>query len=181
MGQNLYLDVRICGYKGEAIRIFAQYDLRNNTIVVSNILPYRPDTTKQLTSEQLAQRQALQKDTLLVVDNRLAFDEYDLLFDEKEHLDFAAEAFFEYDKQGMLVIPDELKGRTNLQSVLEIRKLELSRGTVWELNASRVQNTHIAVLALCYAAKKATMGMGMGQLLSGGGNDSQHSMMPFML
>lgn len=180
MGHSLYLDVRIAGYKGEPVRIFAQYDLRNHAIMVSNILPYRP-AIKELSEEQLARRQAIKKDTLLIVDNRLAFDDYDLLFDEKEHLDAAADAFFEYEKQGMLMIPDELKGRTNVQSVLEIRKLELNRGTVWQLNAARVQNTHIAILALCYAAKKATIGMNMGKLLDNKSGISGHSMMPFML
>lgn len=181
MGQNLYLDVRISGYKGEPVRIFSQYDLNNNTIMVSNILPYRPASNQHLTDKQMQARQALQKDTLLIVDNRLAFEDYDLLFDEKEHLDGAADAFFEYEKQGMIIIPDELKGRTNVQSVLEIRKLELSRGTVWELNASRVQNTHMAILALCYAAKKATIGSNMGRLLKESNRTSNHSMMPFML
>ena len=181
--QQLYIDVRICNYKGEPIRIFAQYDNRNNAIILSNILPYRPvNNDDNLTNEQKEKKQAIKRDTILVVDNRMAFDDYDMLFLESEHLDFAAQAYFEYEKQQMLIIPDELKGRTNLQSIIEMKKLELNKGSVWELNSQSVQNTHIAVLALCYAAKKATIGRTMGNLLHDDKPySSDHSMMPCIL
>lgn len=180
---QLYLDVRICNYKGEPVRIFAQYDNRNNTIIVSNIMPYRPiNNDETLTDKQKQKKQAIKRHTLLVVDNRLAFDDYDLLFLESEHLDFAAQAYFEFDKQQMLIIPDELKGRTNLQSVLNLKKLELNKGSVWELNSQSVQNTHIAVLALCYAAKKATIGRSMSTVLHDDKpQQKNHSMMPCIL
>lgn len=180
--QQLYLDVRICNYKGEPVRIFSQYDLKNNAIIVSKIMPYRPLGNEDLTDEQKAKRQAIKRDTLLVVDNRMAFDDYDMLFIEAEHLDFAAQAYFEFNKQQMLIIPQELQGRTNLQTVLEMKKLELNKGSVWELNSQSVQNTHIAILALCYAAKKATIGRSMGVLLNDTESySSDHSMMPCLL
>lgn len=180
--KQLYLDIRICNYKGEPVRIFAQYDGQNHYIILSNILPYRPSSDGTLSDEQKERKQAIKRHTLLVVDNRLAFDDYDMLFIEQEHLDFAAQAYFEYDKQQMLIIPDELKGRTNLQSVLEMRKLELNKGAVWELNSQSVQNTHIAILALCYAVKKSTANLSINRLLDDkSGGRSNHSMMPCIL
>lgn len=180
--QQLYLDVRICNYKGEPVRLFSQYDLRNNVLILSGILSFKPVVNHNLTDEEIVKKEAIKRNTLLVVDNAMAFGDYDLLFNEREHLDYAAQAYFDYDKQGVLAMPDEIKGRTNMGNIVQLKKMELNKGSTWELNTASVQNIHIAVLALCYAAKKATGGVAVSRMIGDTeAKESYHSMMPYMV
>ena len=87
--------------QGDPVRIFAAFDMRNNTIQVSNILPFRPSNdVSELSQEALEKRQAAKKQTLIITDCPDAFDDYDIAFSPNDHLDIAALAYINYNRQG---------------------------------------------------------------------------------
>ncbi|WP_151765775.1 hypothetical protein [Acinetobacter colistiniresistens] len=162
----IYLDSRMGSFKGDPVRIFAAFDTRNNSIVVANLLPFRPSTDESMLSpEEIEKRKAIKRNSIIVTDCPDAFEDYNIAFNPNDHLDIAALAYMTYERQGVLVIDDELKGRANVASVMDGKRLELDKGVVYQLDPSRTNNIHIAVLGLCYAAKKSRGGASVLNLL----------------
>lgn len=181
---KMYLDVRMATFKGDPVRIFAAFDMRNNTIQVSNILPFRPSNdVSELSQEALEKRQAAKKQTLIITDCPDAFDDYDIAFSPNDHLDIAALAYINYNRQGVLIIDNELKGRANVENVLDAKKLELGKGMVYQLDPQTTNNLHVAVLGLCYGAKRATGGANVLNILDRQEEQEIHdnSVMPFTI
>lgn len=180
----IYLDARMGSFKGDPVRIFAAFDIRNNSIIVANLLPFRPSTDESsLTTEELEKRKAIKSNSIIVTDCPDAFEDYNISFNPNEHLDIAAQTYMTFDRQGVLVIDDELKGRANVASVIDAKKLELGKGVVYQLDPQRTNNIHIAVLGICYAAKKSRGGASVLNMLE---DTQQHetyddSVMPFTI
>lgn len=180
----MYIDVRIATFKGDPVRILCSFDMRNNTIMVSNVLPFRPSTDEsQLSPQQIEEKRAIKRQSLIVTDCPDAFADYNIAFNPNEHLDIAANAYITYNRQGVLIIAPEIKGRANVESVLDAKKLELGKGMVYQLDPQTTNNLHVAVLALCYAAKKATGGVSVLNILE---DQQEHepydeSVMPFTI
>lgn len=181
----VYLDARMATFQGEPVRILSAFDMRNNTILVSSILPFRPSNDEsKLSKEDIEKKRAIQNQSLIITDSPDSFDNYDIAFNPNEHLDQAAHAYMTYNRQGVLIIQDELKGRANVDAVLDAKNLELTKGMVWHLNPQRTNNLHIAVLGLCYGAKRATGGAGMLDMLhdqDGEQDVIDDSVMPFTI
>lgn len=180
----MFLDVRIATFKGDPVRIFCAFDMRNNNILVSSILPFRPSGDEsQLTDEDKARKKVIKSQSLIVTDCPDAFDDYNIAFNSNEHLDLAAAAYIAYNRQGVLIIDEAIRGRANVESVMDAKKLELGKGMVYQLDPQTTNNLHVAVLALCYAAKKAAGGANILNIL----NDQQEhepydeSVMPFTI
>lgn len=153
---KLYFDVRIAGFKGKSQRIFAQYDVRNQHLQVAKILPfYQIKNDDELTPEQLKKRREIEKSTLLVTDSPNLVPDFDLHFKADEYLDYSARAYLEYERQGILSLPVEIKSQANVDNILDMKKLEMDRGLVYHLDPSATQNLHVCILALCYATKKS--------------------------
>lgn len=181
---KIYLDARIATFRGEPVRIFAAFDMRNNSILVSNLLPFRPsENTSNLTQEEIEKRIAIQNQTLIVTDSPDSFDHYDIAFHPDTHLDIAANAYITYNRQGVLIVNEELRGRANVENVLDAKKLELSKGMVYQLDPQSTNNIHVAILAMCYAAKKATGGVGVLDIMNDQNDKPAYdeSVMPFTI
>lgn len=181
---KVFLDVRMATFKGDPVRLLCEYDIRNNTIIVSNILPFRPsDDESKFTPEQIEMKRAIKQQTMVITDCPDAFDDYNIAFNPNEHLDVAALAYLSYNREGVLSIEPELKGRANVESVMDAKKLELGKGMVYQLDPSLTNNIHIAILGLCYGAKKANGSMNVLNIFESDTHDDPHddSLMPFTI
>ncbi|WP_417212071.1 hypothetical protein [Acinetobacter venetianus] len=181
---KVYLDVRMASFKGTAVRLFSAYDIRNNTILVSKELPFRPsDDDSKLSPEEKEKKLAIANQTLIITDSPDAFSNYDIAFLPNDHLDMAANAYLAYHRQGVLQINEEIKGRANVENVLDAKNLEIGKGMVYQLDPQSTTNLHIAVLALCFGAKRATGGSTVLHLLDEENTAQVHdeSVMPFTI
>nr|WP_314367355.1 hypothetical protein [uncultured Acinetobacter sp.] len=147
-------DVRIGSYNGAQIRLVGKYDDLNRTLSISKLLPYNSSVSLEGKSEDEQKKiKALQRHTITVVDSAISFSKWDLHFIEKEHLEAAAAAYYEFRRGGCLKLGKDVE-RIDIDNVLQTRKLEMS-GSVYELNQEDTENRHIALLVSCWAAKRA--------------------------
>lgn len=147
-------DVRIGSYNGAQIRLVGKYDDLNRTLSISKLLPYNSGANLEGKSEQAQKKiKALQRHTITVVDSAISFPKWDLHFIEKEHLEAAAAAYYEFRRGGCLKLGKDVE-RIDIDNVLQVRKLDMS-GSAYELNQEDTENRHIALLVSCWAAQRA--------------------------
>lgn len=147
-------DVRIGSYNGVKVRLVGKYDDLNRTFTIAKVLSYTSKAELEgKTEAQKKQILALQRHTINVVDSPLAFPKWDLHFIEKDHLEEAAAAYYEFLRGGCLKLGKDIE-RIDIANVLQIKKLEMA-GSVYELNQEETENRHIALLVSCWAAKRA--------------------------
>lgn len=155
MKQEMYIDCRVGNFGDDAIRIIALCDGQNDQVVIAKTLPYMPPKNpyKGKTAEQIAQMKSIEQNTVVAVDNKIAFAKWDLYFVEKEHLDEAIQAYYLLDRTKCLVLSDEVKQQCSPNNIIEIRKMDVS-GKKVELNSDEVTNSNMGVLIVCWAAMR---------------------------
>lgn len=155
MSQQMFIDCRVAGSNGDAVRIFATVDKQNDTLSIAKLLAYQPpvDPYKGKTPEQIAQIKNIQANTIIVVDNATAFKKWDMCFSPLEHLDQAVQDYYSMKRLGRLRLAPEVEAMCNPETIIEVRKTDL-RGNVYELDSSAVTNNHFAVLISCWVAIK---------------------------
>lgn len=181
---SVYLDVRMATFKGEPCRILSEFDIRNNSIMVSQLLPFRPSNDdSKLTPEQIELKKSIQRLSIIITDCPDAFPDYNIAFDSNEHLEFAARAYLNFKNQNVLRINAEIQGRANVEQVLDAKKLELGKGIIYQLDPQQTNNVHIAILGLCYGAKKAMGSAAMLNIMESSeeGEAFDESVMPFTI
>ena len=153
MKQQVYIDCRIGTFGEDALRMIALYDSQNDQLVISRKLPYQPPKNpyKGKTAEQIAQMKEIALNTVVVVDNSLAFAKWDLNFSENEHLDEAVQAYYLLNRNKSLILGDEVKQQCNPEGVIAVRSMDLS-GKKYELNSEELTNGNMGVLLVCWAA-----------------------------
>lgn len=145
----LFLDVRVNNYKGEAKRIVAVCDTSNGLLYISDEKKYRTVDEKPVTPEQ----KEIAAKTLVVTDSPKIVQQWNLAFDEKVHLAEAVQAYQEKSSNYLLQLAESVQGRFDLRDSLQIRKLELSAGQVWELHPD-IDNGKMCTLLACWAAAR---------------------------
>lgn len=176
----LVLDIRVNNYKGDPKRIVAICDTSSGLLYISDEKKYRTTDEKPVTPEEIA---AANK-TLIVTDAPRIVQKWNLAFDEKEHLPEAVKAYHEKYNNHLLQLSESIQGRFHLRDSLQVRKLELSSGQVWEL-APDIDNGKMCTLLACWAAVRGTASYEVGnQLLDDSESDIEDDdgmMMPFSL
>lgn len=152
---QIIIDCRIAMYKEDAIRLLVAVDPQNDTVIVSDALAYAPPKQpyKGKTPDQIKQIKKLEANTIIVVDNQDAFRNWDLVFDDKQHLDSAVRAYHMLKANNSLSLKDEVQRMYSPETVIQVRKMDLS-GNQYELDSESVTNGHVAVLVSCWAAIK---------------------------
>ena len=155
MSQQMYIDCRVAGSNGDAVRVVAVVDKQNDTLSIAKLLPYAPpkDPYQGKTPEQIAQIKQIQAYTVIVVDSPTAFKKWDTCFSQLEHLDQAVKDYYSMTRLGRLTLHPDLEAMCNPESVIEVRKTEM-KGNVYELDSGQVTNNHFAVLIACWTAIK---------------------------
>lgn len=176
----LVLDIRVNNYKGDPKRIVAICDTSSGLLYISDEKKYRTTDEKPVTAEQ----KAVAAKTLVVTDSPRIVQQWNLAFDEKIHLAEAVQAYQEKSSNNLLQLAESVQGRFDLRDSLQIRKLELSSGQVWEL-APDIDNGKMCTLLACWAAVRGTASYEVGnQMLDDSESDSEDDdgmMMPFSL
>lgn len=153
MSNKIILDVRISSYTEPKVRIIALFDKQNQDLTISKILPYElpKDPYANKTTEQLKKMRENERHTLRVVDN-ISIPKWDLHFKESEYLQQAISAYFELNRSNSLILGKEISGRYSIESVLQVRKIDVDKGNVYELNQEETECGHVAILAACWAS-----------------------------
>lgn len=154
MKQQMFIDCRISGGMGDAVRIIVVVDNQNDNVVISQILPYMPSPNpyRGKTAGQIAMMKEVERNSIIVVDNSSAFKKWDICFNQVEHLDEAVKSYYALSRNKSLIL-GEAVSIYDPSMVIEIRKMDM-RGNVYELNSDEVNNGHIAVLVACWSAVK---------------------------
>lgn len=150
--QQMYIDCRISGSMGDAVRMMVVVDNQNDTVTMSKVLSYTPspEPYKNKTAGQIAMMKEIERNSIIVVDNNNAFKKWDLHFNQELHLDEAVKSYYAMVRNKSLVLGEEVKVFDPL-TIIEVRKMDM-RGNVYELNSDEVSNGHIAVLVACWAS-----------------------------
>ena len=156
MSQDIIIDVRIAKYGDPKARMIANYDSRNAVLSIDRLLPYElpKDPYKNKTPEQIEMLKDLARHTLKVVDNP-SIAKWDLYFQEREHITFAISAYYELIRSNSLLLGEEIKSQFSMDDVIQVRTIDASKGSVYELNPDSVECGHVAILAACWAALRA--------------------------
>ena len=164
------LDARVTGYRGDAVRLLGVCDSATGAVLVAKQGEF-------LTSGRAGE------DTVIVTDSPSTIRDWDLAYDERQHMPEVLRSFGEVKRAGRLRIQDGLM-RWNPESVLQQRKID-ERGTVWEFDSQATENGHVALMLIVWAASRAMQAGERGDLL--GGDDGvpddtdDDGMMPFSL
>lgn len=152
MIQQMFIDCRVSGSTGDAVRIIAVVDNQNDQVTIAKILPYTPspDPYKDKTPEQIKQIKEIERNSIIVVDNGSAFKKWDICFNQVEHLDEAVKSYYALSRNKSLILGTPVQV-FDPSMVIEIRKMDM-RGNVYELNSDEVNNGHIAILVACWAS-----------------------------
>lgn len=153
--KNIFIDCRVGMYAENAVRVLATVDVQNDTVTISQIMPYYPpaDPFKDKTPQQVEIIKMINKNSVVVVDNPDAFNNWDLRFIEEQHLGEAVQAYYLLENTKSLVL-DKALINFNPRNILETRKMDM-KGNVYELNSDEINNTYMVVLIVCWAAVKA--------------------------
>lgn len=150
--QKLYVDCRVAGFGEDPLRIIAVVDTQNDKVTISTTLPYMPpkDPFKGKTAKQIEEMKKILANTLVVVDNPIAFSKWDLNFEETEHLQEAIQAYTLLDSTQALKLGDQVKQQCDPKTVLQVRKMDV-KGKDYELNSDDLTNGNMGVLLVCWA------------------------------
>ena len=153
MSQHIILDVRIFSYADPKVRMIALFDKQNQSLSIAKTLPYElpKDPYHNKTSEQINALRANERHTIRVVDNP-NIPKWDLCFKEAEHLSLAISAYYELSRSNSLVLGEEISSRYSMESVIQVRKIDVDQGNVYELNPDETECGHVAILTACWAA-----------------------------
>lgn len=155
MKQEMFIDCRVSGSNGDAVRIMAILDNQNDQVIIAKLLPYTPssDPYKNKPPEIIAKMKEIERQSIIVVDNPTAFRKWDICFNEKDHLQEAIKNYYMLKRTQRLVLGDEVLQMCDPSNVIEVRKTDL-HGNVIELNSDEVTNGHFAVMIACWSALK---------------------------
>lgn len=150
------IDIRISCYKEAPTRIVAICS-STGLVYISGIKPFneKKDATTKVLDFFLGNKIEKASNTLIVTDLPESVPNWDMVFDEQEHLEEAVSAYHAKEKGGLVGYHKEMKGRYALSSVLQKRKVDFKQGSVWELS-TETTNGHICVLVACWVASRVT-------------------------
>ena len=153
---TIVIDARAAMYKEDAVRLLAIVDTQNDTVTISNILPYMPpkDPFKGKTPAQIEKIKELQKQSIVVVDVSDAFNDWDMHFIESRDLVDAAGAYRSLVARNCLILKNEVAQRYSPNNVIQVRKMDM-KGNQFEIDSENITNGHVAVLMACWSATKA--------------------------
>lgn len=153
---TIVIDSRAAMYRDDAMRVLAIVDTQNDTVTISNTLPYMPpkDPFKGKTPAQIEKIKELQRQSIVVVDVSDAFNDWDMHFKEFEHLDDAVRAYRSLVARHCLILKNEVAQRYSPENVIQVRKMDMN-GNQFELDSESITNGHVAVLMACWSATKA--------------------------
>lgn len=137
------IDSRVSGYKGPPVRILAVCDIVTGAVLVSKTGDY--NTAVKPTP-----------DTVVVTDSPESIKDWQLAYDERQHMVEVVKAYFEMQRSGRIRLDTSLL-RYNPDGVIQTRKID-ERGANWEFDTSATENGHIAVMLAVWAAKKSIQG-----------------------
>lgn len=177
MSQQMFIDARVAGSNDDPVRVIAMIDNQNDELIITKFLPYQlpKDPYKGKTAEQVAQMKQIKANTVVVVDNPTAFREWDIAFNEVDHLEEAIRAYLMMHRLGRLILDESIRAQCDPVSVIEVRKTEL-RGSVYELNSDEVTNSHFAVLISCWVSLRM---MGTSRIVENEVEPTQHDIDTF--
>jgi hypothetical protein len=134
--QHLKIDARVCGFNGAPTRILALLNPKTEDSLVGSVLPFVTDPGDN--------------DTVVATDNASRVRCYQILFIENEHMPTAINAYLELKNSSRLHLKE---AASDPQAVLQTRKVD-TKGKDIELDTDQLNNAHVAVLMIAWAAKK---------------------------
>jgi hypothetical protein len=137
---NIKIDARVCSYSGANVRILAVLNTDTQQLAVGNILPFEANAKGD-------------DNTVIVTDSPNRIPIYQLAFFEKEHLKTATHAYLELSKSNLLLLKDRACDPSN---IVQTRKID-EKGTDLEFDTSTLNNAHVAVLLIAWAAQKTVL------------------------
>jgi hypothetical protein len=186
MSKVITIDARVSGYLDSAVRVLAVCMPETGMILLQKEGKYKDRIKKSRLEfdDQDSYDQHLAKiaNTVLVTDSPSHFDNWQLAFDEKQHMQDAIRTYFQKKRGGYLKIESTL-AKYDPEQVLQVRKVDKS-GAEYDFDGAALNNGHMAVLLAVWASARANM----GHLLAGRIDDDSDAdldpddpMMPFSL
>lgn len=151
MSKTLIIDIRVNNYQGNPTRLIATCDSLSGRIYISAEKPYNPPKKDKTAAERLKEI-ILNERRVVVTDSPNTLANWDIAFNEREHLEQAIKAYHDKHKNGLLKMADSVM-RYRPDGVLQQRKLDVVAGSVWELSAE-TENGNICILLACWCAAK---------------------------
>lgn len=138
---NIKIDARVCSYSGTSVRVLAILNTETGVVAVGSLLPFNASALGDA-------------HTVIVTDAPSRVQKWQLAYEEVKHLKDAIAAYQEL-KNNQLILFKDLS--FDPQHVIQTRKIDV-KGKLLELDTEQLNNAHVSVLLMCWAAKKSLMG-----------------------